>query len=196
MRTILRGRKFLCSRFPCVLVSHIDVLCSLVHRCRYCKLNAIWVATWIVVGLWMLGTTGILSANLRIQAIYLMPVHKLMYPASVLERAATSCGRAIQDTATPPIITRQPLTDSLVVTSPDQSASTYAVEQSVSPGSPYLKPKCLVLEMYFKNRCTGTQWNAAGLSTNFAGMHMDWARSGPVPTIECMVQLFLYDGVP
>lgn len=129
-------------------------------------------STWMIVGLWLLGTAGMLYANFQIQVISLRPVHKLMYSASVVERATTSRWLATQDTGAPLIITRQSLPEFFVVKSPAQSASACAVGTSASPRLPYLKPKWWVLKIYFITGCTATQRISLGLWSKVASVHM------------------------
>lgn len=108
----------------------------------------LWFSIWMVVGLCLLWTIGMLRADLPIQFVFLMPVHKVLYSAPDLERATSSCCRAVQDTAAPPKITRQPLIGFLIEVSPAQTASKYAIDKRVSTGPLYPKPACLVLRMY------------------------------------------------
>lgn len=96
------------------------------------------------------------NLNVQSQVIYVMPLHKPLYSALVLKRAATSFCRAAQDRAVAPIFFNQPLIDSLVESSPSSSATRYEMKTSGSPGSPYLNRKCLLFNLCSICHCTAT----------------------------------------
>lgn len=130
----------------------------------------LWLSAWMFFWLWLLWTTRIFCASLLFQVDSLILEHKLMYSASVQERATTYCCRAAKDKVAPLIITEQPLADFPVAILPAQFASRYAGRKFFSPGPSYPKLKYSVFKMYNNACCMAIILAAFGLLTNFASL--------------------------
>lgn len=105
-----------------------------------------------------------------------IPVHKLMYPDSVLESNHLILWNLNNSCAIKHY--QQVFRNFLVVTSSAPSALAYPNRTTVSVDLMYVTLECLMSKMYRNTHCMAIQWIGAGLYTSLSIVHKDWGRSG------------------